>query len=213
MTRTDTRDTRDKRGHGSSSDATLIVRCNARSTAAQMEFESSQQSSRGGSSQQSRRGGDDVSGHQRERWVRRLQMATFIAVSFSDDDGATAHIEQTDTALALRKHKLFRENLRRYTHNAQPLPRTLAPLKYLLSFSSLELAFHRVLQAKRHVKKLTLCVERSNDIAQEARRVHSSKSTRVHACVHACMHACMHACVLHGACPAQIHRLSPTGLY
>ena len=94
---------------------------------------SSQQSSHsGGSSQQSRHGGDGVSHHKRERWVRRLQMASFLAVSFSDG-GRSAHIEQTDTALGLRKHKIFRELLRQYTHAMRDPHLALALLKCFAS--------------------------------------------------------------------------------
>ena len=92
--------------------------------------------SSGAAASSSSQGGEDAPTHDYERrqFLWPMEMGSFIAVS---GDGTAAHIDQTNTNLALRGHKLFRENLRRF------------------------------LMANRRVSMVTLKVEDTNDDAQD----------------------------------------------
>ena len=100
--------------------------------------------------------------YQRRQFLWPMEVGSFIAISY---DGTTAHIDQTNTQLALRGYKLFRENLR------------------------------RVLKANLHVSKVTLNVEDLNDDAQEVSHIQQTHTLhmrepadafRTHRCTGTC---------------------------
>ena len=100
-----------------------------------------------------------------------MEMGCVLAISINGN-GTSAHIDQTNTAIALRGHKLFRENLRRYTHarSSFALPRSFhsAP-------SPLESSMRSFLRANQDVSRVTLCVEKDNKDAQDVSHVQTMR--------------------------------------